>query len=168
MSDQGENGGTRTARRTPAKGTPKATADEPQTEGKKMGRLLQTDLPRRSLRDALRVPQAIVDNYGSHPTAPHDVALALDMSPTSGSWRDLTGAAQGYGLVKGAYNAERIALDDAGRRAVAPMEEGDDARARAEAALKPKVFGDFFRKYDRSKFPPDHIAKNVLHQQYGV
>ncbi len=131
-------------------------------------RLTQGDMPRRSLRDALRVPQALVDSYAGHPSAPHEVALALDISPTSSSWRELTGAAQGYGLIKGGYNADRIALEPIGRRAVAPTEEGDDLRARAEAALKPRVFGEFFRKYDRNKFPVDAIAKNVLLQQFGV
>lgn len=131
-------------------------------------RLTQGDMPRRSLRDALRVPQALVDSYAGHPSAPHEVALALDISPTSSAWRELTGAAQGYGLIKGGYNADRIALEPIGRRAVAPTEEGDDLRARAEAALKPRVFGEFFRKYDRNKFPIDAIAKNVLLQQFGV
>jgi hypothetical protein len=149
-----------------------APAETPKGNGKgeapRAPRVSQADLPRRSLRDALRVPQAIQDNYAGDPTAPHDVALGLDISPTSSSWRELTGAAQGYGLVKGGYNADRIALDVLGKRAVAPTEEGDDLRAKAEAALKPKVFGDFFRKYDRNKFPPDHIAKNVLQQQFNV
>jgi hypothetical protein len=71
-------------------------------------------------------------------------------------------------LIKGGYNADRIALEAVGRRAVAPTEEGDDLRARAEAALKPRVFGEFYRKYDRNKFPVDAIAKNVLLQQFGV
>src|SRR6185312_3890129 len=38
----------------------------------------------------------------------------------------------------------------------------------AEAALKPGVSKQFFAKYNRSKFPPDQIAKNVLQQDMGV
>lgn len=128
----------------------------------------QSDLPSRPLRDSLRVPQAIADNYAGGPTAPHDVALALDLSPTSSAWRDLAAAALGYGLTKGSWNADKISLDVHGRRATAPTEEGDDLKARAEAALRPKVLGGFFRKYNKAKFPPDHIAKNVLQQELGV
>lgn len=128
----------------------------------------QSDLPSRPLRDALRVSQAITDSYAGGPTAPHDVALALDLSPTSSSWRELAAASLGYGLTKGSWNADKISLDTLGRRATAPTEEGDDIRARAEAALRPKVLGAFFRKYNKAKFPPDHIAKNVLQQESRV
>lgn len=154
--------------RPPKSSTPGSSEVTEQSEQPSRSRLLQTDLPKRSLRDALRVPQALIDNYAGHPTPPHEVAMALSISPTSSAWRELTGAAQGYGLVKGGYNADRISLDALGRRIVAPTEEGDDLQAKAEATLKPKVFGDFFRKYDRAKLPADHIAKNVLQQHIGV
>lgn len=128
----------------------------------------QSDLPPRPLRDALRVPQAIIDNYASKPTAPHDIAMALDLSPTSSGWRDLAALALAYGLTKGSWNATKIELTDVGRRATAPTAEGDDVRARAEAALGPKVLAGFFQKYNKAKFPPDHIAKNVLQHEFSV
>jgi len=126
------------------------------------------DLPKVSLREALRVPQAITDNYAGDPTAPHDIALALDVSPTSSAWRDLAACAMGYGLTRGGWSAQNIALTDLGRRATAPTEEGADIAAKAEAALKPAVLGGFFRKYNRAKLPPDNIAMNVLQQEFGV
>jgi hypothetical protein len=146
----------------------KKGADTPKTTPAKKAQLGQSELPSRSLRDALRVPQAITDNYAGQPTAPHDVALALDLSPTSSGWRDLAAAALGYGLTKGSWSADKIVLDNLGKRATAPTEVGDDERAKAEAVLRPKVVGGFFRKYNKSKFPPDNIAKNVLQQEFGV
>jgi hypothetical protein len=128
----------------------------------------QSDVPRRSLRDCLTIPQAITDNFAGDPTAPHQLAIALNTSPTSSAWRELTGASLAYGLTKGGYNADKISLDALGKRATAPTTEGDDAKARAEAAIKPRVFADFFQKYDRNKFPPDPIARNVLNQEFGV
>jgi hypothetical protein len=116
----------------------------------------------------LTVAQAITDNFAGHPTAPHQVAMALGVSPTSSAWRTITGAAVGYGLTSGAFNADKISLEALGRRATAPTEEGDDVKARAEAALKPKTFAQFFAKYQRAKFPPDAIAKNVLAQEFSV
>jgi hypothetical protein len=128
----------------------------------------QADIPSRPLRDALRVAQAITDNYAGKPTAPHDVAMALELSPTSSGWRELAAAALGYGLTKGSWNADRISLEVLGQRATAPTEEGDDIRAKAEAALRPKILGGFFSKYNKAKFPPDPIAKNVLQQEFNV
>ena len=43
--------------------------------------LSQADVPGHSLAQALRVPQAIADNYGKNPTKTLRVAEALDMSP---------------------------------------------------------------------------------------
>lgn len=129
---------------------------------KKTG-LSSSDLPSRSLRDALRVSQALTDNYAGAPTAPHDIALALSLSPTSSSWRDLAAASHGYGLTKGSWNAGKISLEPLGRRATSPLEEGDDQPARVEAALRPAVLGKFFRKYNKAKFPPDPIVLRTFY-----
>ena len=95
-------------------------------------------------------------------TAPHEVALALELSSTSGGWRNLCGTSIAYGLTEGGYNANEIILTDLGKRIVAPEDEGDDARARVEAILQPRIMGEFFRKYDKAKFPKETIAENVL------
>jgi hypothetical protein len=122
----------------------------------------QADFPIFTLEQSLRLPQAIWDEFAGKGAAPHDVAIALDMSPTSGTWRNLAGSAIAYGLVEGGYNATRMTLTSLGRRIVAPTAEGDDDRARVEAVLQPRVMGEFLRRYDRAKFPSDQIAENVL------
>lgn len=145
----------------------KSPESEPKSKTKRT-RVSQSDVPRHSLREALTVAQAITDNFASQPTLPHQVAMALGISPTSSGWRTLTGAAVAYGLTNGAYGSEKIGLQELGRRATSPTEEGDDLKARAEAALKPKVFAEFFSKYNRAKFPQDNIAKNVLQHDFSV
>jgi hypothetical protein len=150
-----------------SKSDPEASAAK-SGSAEKRAYLSQATIPSKSLRDALRVPQAIVDNYAGKPTAPHDVAMALDLSPTSSGWRDAAAIAAGYGLTKGSWNATRIELTDLGRRATAPITEGDDVRARAEASLRPSVLRGFFEKYNKAKFPADQIAKNVLQHEFGV
>lgn len=127
----------------------------------------QAMLPKRKLRDAMLIPQAIVDNFGSS-AAPHQVAMAIDSSPTSSAWRDLTGAAIAYGLTDGGYNSDRITVTELGRRCVAPTQEGDDVRARSEAALRPQILRKFYDRYDKSKFPDDKILRNVLQHDYHV
>jgi hypothetical protein len=116
----------------------------------------------------MRVAQALADNFGGGTAAPHQIALALDVSPTSSSWRYLTGAAVAYGLTTGAYNANSIGLTPLGRRCVAPTVEGDDLVARKEAVLKPSGIKQFLMRYHRAKFPMDKIAKNLLEHDLGV
>ena len=122
----------------------------------------QQDLPSCSLKEALRIPQAIYDNYAGSATTPLDVAAALDMTPTGGHFRGLCGAAIAYGLTEGGYNAKDIAPTSLAKRVFEPLEEGDDSAAKREAFLKPKVISDFLTKYDGQRLPTESIAHNVL------
>lgn len=139
-------------------------------EPPKKQKISQTDIPSVTLTQALRIPVAIADHYAKKPTRPLDVAAALDMSPTSGPFRGLCGAAIGYGLTEGGPNASEISLTALGQRVIAPLEEGDDELARRQAVLAPtvskafleKVSKAFLEKYDGSPLPAEKIAYNVL------
>jgi hypothetical protein len=128
----------------------------------KRAKISQADFPVYNLQEALVVAQAIWDNFAGKAAAPHQIAQVIDKSPSSSDWRYITGASIGYGLTEGGSNAPQITLKELGKRIVASTKEGDDIRARAEAVLKPTVMGDFFRRYNRAKFPRDEIVKNVL------
>lgn len=142
-----------------------AKAAAKQTE--KRAQLSQSDFPSATLKEALRLPRALLDNYAGGPAAPHDVAMAIDLSPTSSQWRMLAGCALAYDLTTASYSADRIGLSDLGRRIVATTVEDDDLVASLEALLKPRIQREFFQRYDKNKFPKDDIAKNVL-AQLGV
>lgn len=83
-------------------------------DSQKAKRVSQSDIPRRSLREALTVAQALTDSFASSPTAPHQIAMSLEISPTSSSWRDLTGATVAYGLTKGGYNSDKLHWNNLG------------------------------------------------------
>lgn len=128
----------------------------------------QTDVPRVAFEQALRIPQAIAEQLGMRASHPLTVAKALGMSPGSSRFREVSGAAIGYGLTIGGPNAERIDLTDLGRRIVGPTREGDDQTAKREAVLTPTVVSKFLRDYDGKPLPREEIARNVLMQEYGV
>jgi hypothetical protein len=107
-------------------------------QGEKRAYVSQAELPSHPLRDAPTVAQAVTDNYAGKPAAPHDVALALDLSPPSSGWRDLAAASLGYGLTKGSWNASKVELTELGRRATAPVQAGDDIRAEASSLTAPQ------------------------------
>ncbi|MCU1420188.1 MAG: hypothetical protein JWR57_1357 [Mycetocola sp.] len=130
--------------------------------GKRKARLSQADVPAYSISEALRVPIALRDEYGKQPTRPLMVAAALNVSPTGGTFRMLSGAAVAYGLTDAAAQGESIGLTPLGRRAVAPTTEGDDLAALREAVLQPRAVREFLEKYDGSKVPSRAIALNVL------
>jgi predicted nucleotide-binding protein len=127
----------------------------------------QADIPGLSLEKALKVASAIGDNYGYKPSSPLSVAKALDVAPTTGSFKMLTGASIAYGLTSGGYNAENISVTPLGLRIVRPTSEGDDLAAKREAVLKPRIIREFLTKYDRAPVPKDTIGQNVL-MEMGV
>jgi hypothetical protein len=112
----------------------------------------QSKIPRLTLSEAIRLAQGLYDDFAGKSTAPHQLAVAVDISPTSSNWEDLCGSSIAYGLTTGGSNAQTISLTALGRRIVAPTIEGDDVAAKVEASLKPEIPGKFFQKYDRSKY----------------
>ena len=134
----------------------------PESRETSRAKVPQTEFPNNTLESSIRVPQALWDNFAGKGGAPHNVAMALDLSPTSGRWRDLCGSSIAYGLTEGGYAAAEITLTDLGRRIVAPEEDNDDIVAKMQAILNPRIMRTFYEKYDRAKFPKDSIAKNVL------
>ncbi len=144
----------------PAKKATKQTVPSPKDVRVKVS---QGDVPAYSLDEALRVPRAIADHYGFKPTKPLNVAAGMAMQPNSGPFRMLAGAAIAYGLTTGGPNAPEIAITPLGMRIVRPTVEGDDLKAMREALLKPRVIGQFLRKYADAPIPREDIGLNVLH-----
>jgi predicted nucleotide-binding protein len=132
------------------------------TKPPKRSYIKQSDMPRLPLSETIRLAQSLFDEFAGKSAQPHQLAMSVDVSPTSSNWDSLTGAAIAYGLTEGGSRAERITLTQLGKRVVAPTEEGDDARARVEAVLQPRIIREFFERYNRAKFPSDKIARNVL------
>ncbi len=122
----------------------------------------QSEIPRLTLSEAIRLARGLYDDFAGKPVAPHQLAMAVDISPTSSAWQELCGASMAYGLTSGGRNAPSISLTDVARRVVAPTVEGDDLKAKVECGLRPEIARRFYQRYDRAKFPQDKIARNIL------
>lgn len=125
-------------------------------------RISQSDVPSMSLEKALRIANAIAENYGYKPATPLQVAAAIKVQPSSGPFKALTGASIAYDLTAGGYNADNISLTPLGLRIVRPTAEGDNLVAKREAVLKPRVVREFLQKYAGAPLPKPEIARNVL------
>jgi hypothetical protein len=122
----------------------------------------QADIPSVALERAIKIPAAIGDNYGFRPSTPLQVAKALEVQPTTGGFKMLTGAAIAYGLTSGGYNADAITITPLGMRIVRPISGGDDHAAKREALLRPRIIREFLQKYNGASLPKETIAANVL------
>lgn len=122
----------------------------------------QKDIPWCGLEKALQIANLLWNQFAGKSAQPIQVALALDLSPTSSNWKYLSGASVAYGLTEGGYNAKEIKLTSLGKSIVAPEEEGEAEYAQLEAILQPKYLKAFFEKYNNAKLPLKSIAENVL------
>lgn len=130
--------------------------------GKKRSYLKQSDVPRTSLDEALRVPKAILEEYAGDATTPFNVAKAIDLDPKGSQMKVITGSAIAFGLTEGGAQSSSISITELAKTILRPLDEGADLEARKEALLKPRIFGEFLNKYDTNTFPRDDIARNVL------
>ena len=142
-------------------------APAPSGKAAKRAYVKATDVPSCGIREAMRVPRAISDEYGKAPTPPLDVAAALRLQPSSRPFRVAARAALAFGLTDGGPAADVIGLTELGLRAVAPTEEGDDVEALREGFQRPRVIHEFLKKYDNSPLPSEEIGRNVL-ERIGV
>lgn len=149
--------------KTPAKKTAKTNTKA----ASKRAYVKQSDVPNASLADALRIPKAIDENFGGRATAPLQVALALKVDPGGSQLRVLSGASMAFGLIEGGAQAQTISLTPLARSILRPTSEEQDAAARREAVLRPRVFKEFLERYDNHAFPRTDIAINVL-EELGV
>jgi predicted nucleotide-binding protein len=141
-------------------GIPKArpTTEQP---APKQAYVSQSEIPKRGINDAIGLAKTLYESFNGD-AAPHELANAAGYSPTSSTWQYVTGAAVAFGLTEGAYSAGVIRLSGLGRRIAAPQADGDDKKAIQEAVLRPRIMRDFFTKYNKGKFPTEHIGINVL------
>src|SRR5437870_8621731 len=92
----------------------------------------------------------------------------MKVTPTTGPFKMITGAAIAYGLTTGGGQSAQIELTPLCLRIFKPKVEGDDLIAKREAFLKPRVIGQFLRQYDGGAVPKADIAENVLSGDMGV
>lgn len=141
------------------------TAEAP---AQKRSRISQSDIPAHTIDEAIRVVKALQD-HGFDAVRPIDVAAAMGLSPTSSSFRMITGAAVAYGLTSGGYGTEAISATKLGQTTVEPQEEGGvDIEAKRQAVLKPRLIAEFLKKYDGRKLPSDIKITHAVLANLGV
>jgi predicted nucleotide-binding protein len=124
--------------------------------------------PKSTLKEALRLAQAIQDNNAGDPYNRLDLAQAVGHSPESSSFRTLITSSNRYGLTEGSYAAEKISLTDLGRSIVAPRSDQERNSALLDALKHIEVFSKFFARFDQNKLPREDLLENTLVRDFDV
>ena len=146
---------------------PAVGKEEEKTAGEKVPE--QFPFPRNSLKEALAVPRAIEHDNASKR---YDTALlakkSFNTTPRSSSFEVLLTSSERYGLTVGSSRAKAISLTATGDAIVASSDESIRAANIRRALLTPKVFEEFFTRYDGKILPSEEILKVVLEQEFQV
>ena len=126
--------------------------------------------PIHTLEEALKVAKAIQEKNAGKPWKPIFVAEALEISPTSTRFRDLTSSSYKYGLTEGTWSASQISLTPLSNSITKPTDPKKKVKGLQEAVLKIQVFKIVFEHYKEAKFPSpdDEYFKNMLESEFNV
>ncbi|TMP98786.1 MAG: hypothetical protein E6K99_06685 [Thaumarchaeota archaeon] len=146
---------------------PAVGKEEEKTAGEKVPE--QFPFPRNSLKEALAVPRAIEhDNAGKPYDTTHLAKQSFNTTPRSSSFEVLLTSSERYGLTVGSSRAKAISLTAEGDAIVASSDESIRAANIRRALLTPKVFEEFFARYDGKILPSEEILKVVLEQEFQI
>lgn len=129
---------------------------------------IQSDFPKHSLEEALRVPNALEAANGGQPLPPVELAIAMNISPGSSGLRSILSSSFKYGLTAGSYKSDRVSLDEMGRNIVEPTNESVRLRALVTAALTPPTFRSIFDYFRGKKLPEAVYFQNTVFREFGV
>lgn len=124
--------------------------------------------PKNTLMDATRVAQSIHDNNADNPYDRLDLAKSLDYSPESSLLRSLITSSSRFGLTKGSYRAEKIALTELGKSIVAPRRDPEKAESLKQALYNIDLFRKFFSQFDVNRVPKKDFLKNTLNRDFEI
>jgi hypothetical protein len=129
---------------------------------------MASSFPRRTLENALRVPEALKEKNGGNPWPPAQVADALGVGAKSGNFFYVAGASRDYGLTEGSRDTAEIKLTELGRRAVYPGSSDEERRAKLDAFLYVEAFREVLNHFHGNNLPERKFLENTLHKTYGI
>jgi hypothetical protein len=126
----------------------------------------ESNYPRHSIDQALRIPRAILDqNAGRASTIPE--AASFVGVGGSGSFRLEVSSAVKYGLLE-RPEAGKIRPSERARRILRPQSEGDEIESLREAILDAPVISDVYKHYRGENLPDRTFFRNTVTETYGV
>jgi hypothetical protein len=126
--------------------------------------------PSHTLQEALVVAEAIQNKNAGKPWKPIFVGEAINKSPTSNAFRDVTSSSYKYGLTQGTWNAQYISLTALGSSITKPLDATKRVADLQRAVQEVELFKSIYEHYRDSKFPSvdDKYFKNMLEVEFHV
>lgn len=128
----------------------------------------QRSFPRVTFVRAIRIAQKIKELNGGNPWPPEDVARALEVGASTGSFFYITASSRDFGLTVGTRDSERIELTPLGRAIVYAPDAESEKNKKIEAFFKVDVFRKVYEHYGSATLPDMKYLGNTLENQFSV
>ena len=124
--------------------------------------------PKNSLAEALKLAESIRDNNACQPYNRIDLASSINLSPSSSVFRLLITASNKFGLTKGGYQADKIALTELAEQIVSPTSDEDKSEGLLKALYNVPFYKQFFEKYENNRLPRKDLLLNALEREFKI
>src|ERR1044071_102578 len=104
--------------------TTKKKSDQKTPKSSGAQQLASADLPRKTLKEALKVAQVIKNEYAGKFATWEDIAKGMEFSPTNPNNKYFLWAATAYGIIEKDQN-DQYRLTEIGRKILAPTYDGE-------------------------------------------
>ena len=124
--------------------------------------------PSHTLKEALRVPEAIRESNVGSDIETGLLALALGTTAKSSGFIMRLNSSAKYGLTQGGHSDPRISLTDHGRAIVTPKTNEELRLNLVKSAKRPEIFDRFYAMHGGKPLPEDRFAENLLQRELGI
>ncbi|HWH59780.1 MAG TPA: hypothetical protein VN682_19275 [Terriglobales bacterium] len=124
--------------------------------------------PIHTLKDALKVAQAIKDYNGGNPWTPMDVANALGVGGATNNFFYLTAASRDYGLTEGTRDTQQISIAPLGSEILYAANAELEHAKQIEAFRKIPIFDKVLDHYKGSSLPEMKYLGNTLERDFHL
>jgi len=129
---------------------------------------IQRPFPRKTLDQALRVPEAIKEHNGGNPWVPAQVADAIGVGAKTSNFFYITVSSRDFGLTEGTRDSAEISITELGKQAVYPGNPEEEKKALIDAFLSVETFRRVLDHYGGNNLPEKRFLSNTLSRDYGI
>lgn len=133
----------------------------------KGGKEAPAKYPRHTVEQALRIPEAILQQNAGNPASPADAVKFAGGAKVSGPWNVEISSAKKYGFLT-ANDAKQLVVEDRARKALVPQDENDRRDALRDAVISAPDFAEVYKYYRGEGLPDQQFLSNALTERFKI
>lgn len=136
------------------------------SQGAKVGRAPQAKYPRHTVTQALRIPEAILEQNAGRPCSVKEAASFLGIK-AHGPFRVEMSSSKKYGLLL-SQGTSQVKPSDLARKILRPQTETDEIDGLREAVMQAPDFAEVYAHYRGENLPDLQFLRNTVAETYQV